>query len=251
MCKVEVGQSYKLRWLAERWKWCNTHMFGGSMREPKFVIGRKGKNALGVWRRLTREMEIAHRMFDLKDEAHALGTLIHEMAHQYNDEVEFTPPEHGEEDIITKGHGPTWKSIMRRLGQPDDAEFTGQHTELFNEKQREALRNISEDSERIRPTNAYLQTKEKHYLVYVNKNTGTEKIYCVTNIVRPKEDHSTYEQVAGFSASQLKTPDFTWVVIQNCYVAMPGKVKKEAPELLTHEASVKHENVLRHLASDR
>lgn len=249
LCKVESGTSYKMRWLVERWTWCNTHMFGGRLRTPNFVISRANKDkTLGVWRPSKREMELAHKLFLLKDEAHAVGTLIHEMAHQYNDEVEHTTSlEDREDDFRTKGHGRVWKSIMERLGQPTDAGFTGDHTELLDYKKQKVIEQL-DSGQRILINNTELQKKEKHFLVFVDKKKGTEKIICATNKVRPKPNHPTEVLVAAFDTTQVRYLAFSWYPLSSCYVAMPSKVKKEAPELLSVAAEYKHEEIMRHLS---
>lgn len=247
LCKIEAGSSYKLRWLVERWKWCNQHLFGGDMKEPKFEIVR-GEKRLGWWSASTKTMAIAHLMFTLKDEGHALGTLIHEMAHQYNSEVMPTPEDEEAQDKATKGHGPTWKAIMRQIGQPTDIAFTGKGEDLLSDKKRKVLDQLKPGTERILVSLTDIIDKKIQYLVHINRYAKEQVIRVTPEHKRSSVVHTNTWFVAGFGVDKLKSPHFDWFPLSNCYVAMPSRVRKDAPQLMSPEADAKYEEIVKYLA---
>lgn len=87
------GTTYKIKYLTERWNWFNTHLFGGVMKQPKFEITRSMPDIkqFGSWQPGTRILRMHPKLWALKSEAQCLGTLVHEMAHQYEGEHNRRP----------------------------------------------------------------------------------------------------------------------------------------------------------------
>jgi hypothetical protein len=113
------GPIWYRRWLINRWGVLNEIMFGSLLEQPlDFVIEGKGA-VLGTWMPRRRSLTLSSLCFAHKTEEHALGTLAHEMAHQFESEV--SPRPYGED-----AHGPMWSNIMLSLGFTDRSKFYGQ-----------------------------------------------------------------------------------------------------------------------------
>jgi hypothetical protein len=122
---------YVTEYLKERWEFFNKHLYGGVMKCPPFKINRK-KRILGLWRPYSHLMEFGKQMFDLggmTGEKDLLGTLVHEMAHQYVSEILHSP----EKDA----HGPVWQHVMQSVGMTTDAKYTGPRLKTKKQIERE------------------------------------------------------------------------------------------------------------------
>jgi hypothetical protein len=128
-----------VRYLTERWHWFNQHLFDHAMTLPNFEITKNFKEVklLGSYTGGSiRLLKIHPKLFDLKTEATVLGTLVHEMAHQY--EMEVTPKPSGEDS-----HGQTWQRIMHSIGLPTGAKYTGGRQSLQDRQEREAVEKLA------------------------------------------------------------------------------------------------------------
>lgn len=136
-CVIE-GRStrYKETYLLERWKYLNEHCFSSKMQAPtmfEIVRNTVSVKTLGVWDPSSKKMFFHPKLFDLKDEGILLGTIIHEMAHQYVSEVLKASWSDQK-----SAHGPIWQQVMADLGLPVDAKYLGGSETLLNRKQRKA-----------------------------------------------------------------------------------------------------------------
>ena len=93
-------------------------MFGSQMKEPTDLVIGSRTTVLGTWSPWKRQLLVSAVCFSHKTEEHALGTLAHEMAHQY--ESEHSPRPYGED-----AHGQMWRNIMLSIGFSDRSKFYG------------------------------------------------------------------------------------------------------------------------------
>ena len=112
------GLVWYRRWLVNRWHVLNELMFGSQMKEPTDLVIGSRTTVLGTWSPWKRQLLVSAVCFSHKTEEHALGTLAHEMAHQY--ESEHSPRPYGED-----AHGQMWRNIMLSIGFSDRSKFYG------------------------------------------------------------------------------------------------------------------------------
>lgn len=112
------GPIWYRRWLVNRWHVLNELMFGSQMKEPTDLVIGSRTTVLGTWSPWKRQLLVSAVCFSHKTEEHALGTLAHEMAHQY--ESEHSPRPYGED-----AHGQMWRNIMLSIGFSDRSKFYG------------------------------------------------------------------------------------------------------------------------------
>ena len=96
------GPAWYRRWLVNRWNVLNELLFDSRMKEPTDLVIGSRTTVLGTWSPWKRQLLVSAVCFSHKTEEHALGTLAHEMAHQY--ESEHSPRPYGED-----AHGQMWK----------------------------------------------------------------------------------------------------------------------------------------------
>lgn len=190
IARIDRGTAFKLRYLKERWVFFNKELFGNEMEIPKFVILKAFKNPkiLGLWSSQDKTISVAHKVFTLENDKQLLGTLVHEMAHEYDSEVAKTPMS---ELFRYRGHGPNWKHIMTSIGMPPDVAFTGDFTELMDKQQKDniALRNATPNlaPNKITPESfnqdGYVYAIHINSLgklrpvIIINNRTSTDKLY--------------------------------------------------------------------------
>lgn len=133
LCVTETGDEMKMLYLQDRYDYLNQHLFGNTLRRPKFEIHGRSRS-LAVWFRVYRLISVQRKIFRLPKDGQLLNTLAHEMAHQYVDEVLQV---RGED-----AHGPTWQSTMMSIGLPIDATFTGDKRELMTKTELETVEHI-------------------------------------------------------------------------------------------------------------
>ena len=125
---ISEADTMKVKYLEERWDYMNHHLFGGVMTRPPFFITRH-KKRLGAWYPGMKKMEFSKMMFKQPDEYTLLGTLAHEMAHQYVSTVIFS----NEKDA----HGPAWQHVMQSIGLTTDAKYSGPSLKTIVQRDRE------------------------------------------------------------------------------------------------------------------
>jgi hypothetical protein len=138
LARIDKGTSFKVKYLIERWQWFNRECFGSEMTLPVIVCTEKAKNpkTLGWWLGTKRTLNIAYKMMALPTDQQALGVLLHEMCHQYEEEI-LKPPR--AEFLLNKRHGPHWVSTMRSVGMPPDITFVGDAEVLLDQAQKDNL----------------------------------------------------------------------------------------------------------------
>lgn len=195
--RISQASATRLAYLQERWDWFNKNLFGSDLSPPKFILSRNSKNPklLGWWTAYFREMGFSPQLFNVPHDKTLLGTLVHEMAHQYVSEVE-KPPYH--EDA----HGPTWKSVMTRVGMPDDDKYYGDVLELRDKNQRKITEEIrapiiEDDVEKLR-------TSEFSYARYLDSKKAKDTPVIIVG------GYEKQGRLAGFNASQILENPFVW-----------------------------------------
>jgi SprT-like family len=178
------------KYLEERWHWANIELFGGEMKMP--VLTMEDHKALGFWRSGDRKLNLQKKLFKLKTDEQILGTLFHEMAHQYEDEVAKTP---WRERMQDAGHGPGWIDIMNKIGMPPDKNFTGDDVVLKTEKEKENLnlrnsaQNTEFDPKMLQPKD--FEGKEYLYAYFINYMLKEEPIIVLNKPVQAGKYDST------------------------------------------------------------
>jgi hypothetical protein len=221
------GKSFMIRYLAERWNWFNQHLFGNAMKLPNFEITKNFKEVklLGSYTGGNiRLLRIHPKLFDLKTEATVLGTLAHEMAHQY--EMEITPKAYGEDS-----HGPTWQRIMHSIGLPTEAKYTGSRIALQDRQEREAVERFVRRASTLSFKDLSLGGNR---LMDVNKISGRETpILAIGNETYSRIQHGV-TCILGVSVRDLAKGIYKWYY-------MPYLYKLDALELKTYPAALKSE----------
>ena len=112
------GPAWYRRWLVNRWNVLNELLFDSRMKEPTDLVIGSRTTVLGTWSPWKRQLLVSAVCFSHKTEEHALGTLAHEMAHQYESE-------HSPRPYCEDAHGQMWKNIMLSIGFSDRSKFYG------------------------------------------------------------------------------------------------------------------------------
>lgn len=118
VARIDESEIYRLAYLEERYEWLNKNAFDGRLKKPTLTTKLGRQSILGCWFARKEMIAISPQLFKLKDESVLLGTLIHEMAHQY--ETQHSPRPVGED-----AHGTTWQLIMISLGLTIRKSFYG------------------------------------------------------------------------------------------------------------------------------
>lgn len=231
-CKIDKGTTFKLRYIVERWHWFNTELFGGQMKVPNIQVDKAFKNpkTLGFWRGSDRVLMMAHKMFTLPTDKQILGTLVHEMAHQYDFEILQTP---WRERMIKRGHGPSWDHVMQSVGMPADDKFAGDADELLDEKQKENLdlrRGIKDPNDPGKSgTGSNKITVESldglEYLpaLYINGRGDSTPIILLNKQMGGPGSGDLYR---GFDKSDVKKDSWSYYRLANCIKPTTMQMKK-------------------------
>lgn len=218
------GKAFMIRYLTERWHWFNQHLFGHAMTLPNFEITKNFKEVklLGSYTGgRVRLLKIHPKLFDLKTEATVLGTLVHEMAHQY--EMEVTPRPIGED-----AHGATWQRIMHSIGLPTGATYTGGRQALQDRQEREAVEKYVRRASKLSFKDLELGGNK---LMYVNRLTGKETpILAIGNEKYSRLDHGDVT-LLGASVQDVKKGVFRWYRMMYLYKLDALEVKNYPNEL--------------------
>lgn len=104
----------KLFYLNRRWAVANKLLFGGQLVKPKEIylirkVGASAVHRLGVWYSDKRKIGISVRLFEGPEQT-LLTTLVHEMCHQAQREVDK------DWSKTAGGHGDVWMKWMRHVG---------------------------------------------------------------------------------------------------------------------------------------
>ncbi len=220
------GKSFMIRYLIERWHWFNHNLFGNAMTLPNFEITKNFKDVklLGSYTGgNVRLLRIHPKLFDLKTEATVLGTLAHEMAHQY--EMEVTPKPRGEDS-----HGPTWQRIMHSIGLPTGATYTGGRQALQDRQEREAVERLVRRSSSLSLSDL---APGGNHLMYVNKITGKETpILAIGDARYARNAEAAWPSLLGTSVHDAAKGIYRWYILGYLY-------KLDALEVKTYPAALK------------
>lgn len=236
-----TAKTYKVKFLKERWAWFNAQLFGGVMAEPNFVISKNFKDikALGTYTSIIRELMIHPKLWDLKSESVILGTLVHEMAHQYEFEHEHRPPG---EDV----HGQTWQSIMARVGMPTRAKFLGKDKDsLMDHKERKVTERFDTVVQKAKLSDF---ERIKNFAMYVDKVRGRETPLIIVGPYH--RSGSTREYVPGFAKTEVNKSTFSWFDLTSVYIPDKLQVMNFPAELLGAQADAKANAVSQYLTAD-
>jgi hypothetical protein len=234
-CKIDKGTTFKLKYVKERWHWLNTELFGSKMVEPHFVVGKAFKNpkTLGHWKAYTKELLIANKIFLLPYDKQVLGTLVHEMSHQYDSEILQTPVR---VRMIKGGHGPSWDYVMKSVGMPPDDKFAGDSTELLDEQQKENLE-IKKANPKDAPNKITPESfgKERYIpALYITNRGTTQPIILLNKRLGSNRDVYAYFDKKDIISGYHGYPN--WVLINSCMKPTPSQLKKFPSEFNTIRA---------------
>lgn len=223
---LEQGKTFKIKYLTERWHWFNQHSFGGAMKLPnEFEITKNFKDIklFGSWTPGKRLLKMHPKLWLLKSESQCLGTLLHEMAHQYVDEH---IPDARREDP----HGPTWKSVMTKIGLSPAAKWNGRHEDLRSIQEHRVV-----DRFRTTAPKVLLEQFVQPYnlAVYVNTVKGRKTpLVVIGSYLREKSEGWRDTFVPAFSAKDATGDSFRWYELQFLYTPDKPEVDADFPKIL-------------------
>lgn len=222
LCDLDTAETYRLSYMKERWDYFNKHLFGGVMKEPKFVVSKK-KKSLGVWYAGTKRMEFGTQMFRLPSETTFLGTMVHEMAHQYDSDVLHTPYH-----AATKGHGPSWMHIMESIGMISDRYYRGPKLKTVKVLEKEKdIRRVLDTNKRVEPDGGgqnRLSFKKYTVLRYANPEKGADHPI----VARPYGGYM-HGFIKGWKIKKDGTPEDVVSMFNPEFCIIPGPLKIRTP----------------------
>ena len=224
------GKTFKTKYLKERWHWFNNHCFGGVMKEPdvwEITKAFKDIKLFGSWTSSSRRIKMHPKLWELKDERQCLGTLLHEMAHQYVFEHE---PWAAHED----SHGPSWQNAMIRLGMSKAAKWRGKQEDLQGQKERKVVERFQSTAPRANRT-TFKDAFNYGVLVNTVKGRETPLVIVGPNWFREPEQGFNGVYVPGFSVKEIGMSIFKWYNLEQLYKPdlievedFPAELKGEA-----------------------
>lgn len=111
--------SSMLKHIEAVWEKANEVLFEGKMKKPRFSLLKGAsasnftKRGLWSWNGDSGTLSISPHLYSTRREAFVVGTIVHEMCHQYNTEVDRLSRE---EMAVEAGHGPEWRRRMEIVG---------------------------------------------------------------------------------------------------------------------------------------
>ena len=109
-----------LRELAQQWRIYNLTVFAKSLKTPVMQL-HNGTSRLGFWSREQRTISISKDILNDRPWHKILSILLHEMAHQFVDEVMQCPE--------SQPHGELFKSVCEKFGIEQEGELDITHKE--------------------------------------------------------------------------------------------------------------------------
>ncbi len=213
VCGLDTAEGYRVEFLKERWHYFNTHLFGGLLKEPPFVISNKVR-FLGIWYPGLKKMEFGKKMFKQPKEMPLLGVMVHEMAHQYVSEVLHSP------DV--DAHGPSWQHVMESVGMTTDDKYRGPELKTIDkiQKQEEVRRvldnNKGFDVERFRST-------KYEVMRYVNPSRMRDVPIIIDPVFRPSMFLHGWEVKKDGTLGRVRE------TFNASFVVVPGSLKIRTP----------------------
>lgn len=233
-CQMGSGSTFKIKYLAERWHWFNKELFGNTMELPNLVVAKAFKHpkVLGFWQPQTKTLSIAHKMLMLPSDKQVLGTLVHEMAHQYDSEILQTPLR---DRMIKRGHGPSWDGVMRAIGMPADDKFAGDSMELMDEDEKEIIE-IRRGTKEVEAANRITPESfgdEPYLFVMYLTVKGVSEPAILVNAPVSDAPNSSYR---AFTKKDLKNNDCRYIALTNCIKPTAMQLRKFPAEFKTLHA---------------
>jgi hypothetical protein len=223
--KLSGSSVQQINFTKERWSWFNEHLFGGVLTMPDFEISKAttAMKTLGLWYPYKKKLVLAGKLFKLPTDSQALGTLVHEMAHQY--ESEITPRPNSED-----AHGPTWQGIMRDIGQPTGAKYTGPSQRLYDTEQLTLLEKVKKERPSVDTVYSTLITY--CFQVDLKKKKQTPFVIVGEHTQRRVRAADAQTLVPGFTELDLKAGQWRWVAYSSLTVLDPFTARLKMPESL-------------------
>lgn len=227
--KLSQSKATQEAYLLERWKWFNENLFGGRMTPPKFEIMKNMVNpkTLGLWFPGRNLIKLAGKLFRLPTDVQPLGTLVHEMAHQYVDTI----LQQRHEDA----HGPTWKHVMVQVGMPPDAKYTGDYVEMLDKSQRDMIKVVKEN------VNPPLDEVQKNLMTFCLAIEPRKKKETPTVLVGShgfvRSTDTTRPSVPVYTERQLGIEEFNWVYYDSLKVLDVIDARFKIPSVLRESVS--------------
>lgn len=213
VCSLDTAEAYRIEFLKERWHYFNKHLFGGLLREPRFTVSNKVR-FLGIWYKGPRTIEIGKRMFKQPSETPIQGTLVHEMAHQYDDEILFT------RDV--DAHGPSWQHIMASIGLTTDSKYRGPELKTTDRLQKEhEVRRVLDNNKNFDVEN--FRSDKYEVMRYVNPS----KMKDVPIVIDPVHHSSMF--LYGWEMKKDGTLNNVRSTFNASFVVVPGPLKIRTP----------------------
>ena len=213
VCSLDTAEAYRIEYLKERWHYFNKHLFGALLREPDFRVNNKVK-FLGLWFKGSRRIEVGKRMFKQPTEVNLLGTLVHEMAHQYNDEVLFST------DL--DGHGESWQHIMQSVGLTTDAKYRGPTLKTTDRIQKEhEVRRVLDNNKNFDVVN--FRSDKYEVMRYVNPSKMKDVPIIIDPVHRPSMFLHGWELKKDGSLNNVRS------TFNASFVVVPGPLKSRTP----------------------
>lgn len=213
VCSMDNAESYRIDYLKERWHYFNRHLFGGLLKEPAFRVTNKTRK-LGTWFPTSKRIEIAKKMFKQPNDINFLGTLVHEMAHQYDDTILFSG------DL--EGHGPAWQHIMQSIGLTSDPKYRGPELKTTDRLQKEKEVKRILDNNQSFDVESFRSDKYE-VLRYVNPS----RMKDVPVIVDPVEKQSMF--LHGWEVKKDGSISDLRATFNASFVVIPGPLKIRTP----------------------
>lgn len=244
---LEAGKTFKLRYLVERWTWFNDHCFGGQMKVPDFEITKNFKDIklFGSWAPFLRVISMHPKLWSLKSESQLLGTLLHEMCHQYVGEVMDPYPKE-------TAHGPIWQGTMRAVGMSPSAKSMVRHEDLRSLKEDKVV----EKFETVRRRATFESFPASQLLtpaVLVNKARGREtQVMIIGGHSRTRVDHYSADMVPGFKEKDVPSATFNWFKVEDLYLPSDAVFQDDFPAAFkTPRAKQKATTIVAHLQANK
>lgn len=233
---IDTGSTFKIKYLMERWNWFNRELFGSSMTMPEWEISRKTSDIslLGLFSHKgsgSGKITVHPKLFEVASgESTLLGTLVHEMAHQYVRTV--LNINWGTNDA--DAHGPEWQATMEAIGLPVDAKFLGTRQELQNKQERKVV-------ERLKNPHAKRFTLEDlkntvNYALYIDETKGQS---IPTIVVGSADKKYSGPVVIGFTVNQVRTDKYWRLSLGKLLVPSVLEVEKFPKALFSDAAKSK------------
>lgn len=221
LCRIEGNRTeFKIKYITERWNYFNDVLFGAAMRFPSTIVIENKKNMLGSWHWGYRRMMVGRYQFMATNDRELLNTLVHEMCHQYVDEVLHSrdPDAHGKE----------WMDTMVSVGLPPSAKFTGPKEVLMDKVELKRQNEKREFIKKMHDMNKHRMTDDiwKTYTVF--RYINPEHKYDCPAINIP---HNTADDFMAVVIIMQKLNDWSKArYVRKDHLTLPGplKVKTEA-----------------------